>query len=74
MSDIYHVSKFFCNKNIDYNVDLFPKCKGVRSDSLSRVWFAFLIIFLRQFILQVKLVPNLTTHLGGIFYYIDLPN
>lgn len=67
---------FSVKKNpIDYSVDLFPKCKGDRSDLLYRVWFDFVVIFLNIiYFTSVKLVPNIATRLGGIFYYIDLPN
>lgn len=79
MSDVYYLSSKFLSfsvtKNIDYNVDLFPKCKGVRSDLLYRVWFDFVVLFFSIiYFTSVKLVPNLTIHLGGIFYYVDLPN
>lgn len=49
ISDIFPVSKFFCNKNTDNNGDLFLKCRGVIEEILYKEFGLLLQLFLLFF-------------------------
>lgn len=80
MSAIDHISKFFCKKPHRLQCWFISKMQRsqVRFIIQGLVWFCSyftkLILLKIIYFTSVKLVPNLTIHLGGIFYYIDLPN